>query len=126
LLDEYAKGYRLDHRPKSVTLVEGRAADLKRILGNLLPADLTEARVLDYIAKRQAEGASGRTINLELQVLSRALGSTWKALWPRLRKLDERRAAGGAGASRIEVCGLAGADQAGLVCLAGIEPAQAG
>ena len=94
LVDEYAKGYRLNHRAKSVALVEGRAAHLKRILGNLLPADLTEARLLDYIAKRQAEGASGRTINLELQVLSRALGSTWKALWPRLRKLEERRDVG--------------------------------
>ena len=94
LLDEYARGYRLNHRPKSVALVEGRAAHLKRILGNLLPADLTEARLLDHIAKRQAEGASGPTINLELQVLSRALGSTWKALWPRLRKLEERRDVG--------------------------------
>jgi integrase len=94
LLDEYAKGYRLNHRPKSVALVEGRAAHLKRIMGNLLPADLTEARLLDYIAKRQAEGASGRTINLELQVLSRALGSTWKTLWPRLRRLEERRDVG--------------------------------
>jgi hypothetical protein len=56
LLDEYAKGYRLNHRPKSVALVEGRAAHLKRILGNLLPVDLTEARLLDYIARRQAEG----------------------------------------------------------------------
>ena len=94
LLDEYAKGYRLNHRAKSVALVEGRAAHLKRILGNLLPVDLTEAGLLDYISRRQAEGASGRTINLELQVLSRALGSTWKALWPRLRKLEERRDVG--------------------------------
>jgi hypothetical protein len=39
---------------------------------------------------------------------------------------DERRAEGGAGASRIEVCALARADQAGLVCLSGIEAAQAG
>lgn len=126
LLDEYARGYRLNHRAKSVALVEGRAAHLKRILGNLLPADLTEARLLDHIAKRQAEGASGRTINLELRVLSRALGSTWKALWPRLRKLEERRDAGRHGASSIEVCALVRDDQAGMVCLSGIEPAQAG
>jgi hypothetical protein len=44
LLDEYAKGYRLNHRPKSVTLVEGRAADLKRLTANPLPTHLIEAR----------------------------------------------------------------------------------
>ena len=94
LLDEYVKAYRLNHRPKSVALAEGRAAHLKRLLGGLLPGDLTESRLHDYIARRKAEGASGRTINLELQVLSRALGSTWNALWPRLRKLEERRDVG--------------------------------
>ena len=36
--------------------------------------DLTQERIIDYMRHRKQEKASGRTINLELSVLSRALG----------------------------------------------------
>jgi integrase len=44
--------------------------------------------------RRRQEQASNRTINLELMVLSRAIGYTWKALWPKLKKLEENRDVG--------------------------------
>lgn len=90
LLDAYAKGYAVNHRRDSAAIVRERSAHLKRLLGGLLPADLSDQRLLDYIAQRQAEGVSGRTINMEISVLARSLGSTWKLLWPRLKKLEER------------------------------------
>ena len=48
----------------------------------------------EYVRKRQAEGASGRTINMELGELSRAIGRTWRELWPRVKKLEERKDVG--------------------------------
>jgi integrase len=44
--------------------------------------------------QRRGEGAGNRTINLELMVLSRAIGYTWKALWPKIKKLEENHDAG--------------------------------
>ena len=56
--------------------------------------DLTEPRIRDYITKRLAEDASGRTVNMELGELSRAIGQKWSALWPKVRKLEENHDAG--------------------------------
>ena len=44
--------------------------------------------------QRRQEEASNRTINMELMVLSRAIGYTWKALWPKLKKLEENHDVG--------------------------------
>jgi hypothetical protein len=38
---------------------------------------------------RRNENAGNRAINIEIGILSRALGYTWRALWPKLKKLDE-------------------------------------
>jgi len=54
-------------------------------------SDLTEERMREYVRQRQADGASGRTINMELGELSRAIGRTWRELWPRVKKLEERK-----------------------------------
>jgi hypothetical protein len=43
---------------------------------------------------RLGEAAGGRTINMELGELSRALGHKWSALWPRVRKLEENHDVG--------------------------------
>src|SRR5262249_28390631 len=40
------------------------------------------------------EGACGRTINMELGELSRAIGQKWSTLWPKVRKLEERKDVG--------------------------------
>ena len=94
VLREYAASYALTHRPASTAIVQERAKHLDRLLGDHVTADLTEGRMLQYITRRRNEGASNRTINLEVLVLSRALGGTWRTLWPKLRKLEENRNAG--------------------------------
>jgi len=67
---------------------------VRRLLGAVLVPDLTEDRVRDYIKTRLGESAGGRTINMELGELSRALGYKWSALWPRVRKLEEKHDVG--------------------------------
>ena len=94
VLREYAANYALTHRPASTAIVQERAKHLERLLGDHVTADLTEARMLQYITRRRNEGASNRTVNLEVLVLSRALGGTWRTLWPKLRKLQENCNAG--------------------------------
>jgi integrase len=90
----YEKAYPVGHRAKSIELVEDRAIHVKRLLGGLLLPDLTQERVTGYMRMRQTEGVSSRTINLELSILSRAIGQTWKVLWPKVKKLEENRDVG--------------------------------
>ena len=84
----------MNHREKSVLVVENRSEHLKRLAGSTLLSDLNQQRAVDYVSTRQKEGASSRTINMALQVLSRAVGYTWKTLWPRLKKLEENHDVG--------------------------------
>jgi integrase len=84
----------VNHRQKSVAVVVERSPHLERHLGNLLMPDLTEERITQYMVDRIAEGASGRTINLELGVLSRAVGSKFQVLWPKLKRLEENHDVG--------------------------------
>lgn len=90
VLKSYENGYRVNHRPKAVSVVVTQAKHLKRHLGGLLLPDVTQERILAYMAVRQKEKASGRTINIELGILARAMGNTWRAFWPKVKKLDER------------------------------------
>ena len=94
LLAVYSKSYSVNHRRKSILVVENRSVHVNRLLGHLLVPDVTQERIIDYMRQRQQENASGRTINLELAVLSRALGETWHVLWPKVRKLEENRDVG--------------------------------
>ncbi|HYL83658.1 MAG TPA: site-specific integrase [Candidatus Angelobacter sp.] len=90
----YLAGYPLNHRPQSVLFVKGRLAHVKKHLGGVLLSDLTEERIREYIRQRLDDGASGRTINMELGELSRAIGQPWRTLWPKVRKLEERKDVG--------------------------------
>ena len=90
----YLKGYKLTHRPSSVDFATLRLGVVNRILGTTVLSDLTEERMREYVRQRQADGASGRTINMELGELSRAIGRTWRELWPRVKKLEERKDVG--------------------------------
>jgi integrase len=65
-----------------------------RLLGGVVIPDLTEDRIRDYIKDRLSESAGGRTINMELGELSRALGHKQSALWPKVRKLEENHDVG--------------------------------
>jgi integrase len=88
-LASYQKTYPVNHRQKSVDVVSERSPHLLRHLGSLLMPDLTEERMQTYMAGRKAEGAGNRTVNIELGVLARAVGSKWSILWPKLKHLEE-------------------------------------
>jgi integrase len=90
----YLADYRLSHRPKGIEFAEGRLKHVTRELGNVILSDLTEDRIRDYMRKRRNDGASGRTVNMEVAELSRAIGKRWTDLWPRVRKFEERRDVG--------------------------------
>jgi integrase len=65
-----------------------------RLLGTRRLSDLTEDAIMDYIAARIGEGVCGRTINMEVGELSRAIGKPWSTLWPKVRKQEERKDVG--------------------------------
>ena len=90
----YLSDYPINHRPKSVIFSKQRLAHVQRLLGSALLPDLTEDRIRGYIKTRLSEKASGRTINMEVGELSRALGHKWSDLWPIVRKLEENHDAG--------------------------------
>ncbi len=94
VIKPYLDGYRLNHRPQSVLFSTGRLAVIQEALGSVVLSDLTEERIRAYIRQRQAEHISGRTINMELGELSRAIGPPWSLLWPKTRKLEERKDVG--------------------------------
>src|SRR5215472_14410623 len=94
VVSPYLAGYRVNHRPKSILFAEGRLEHVKKELGNVVLSDLTDERVRAYIRKRQSENASGRTINMEIGELSRAIGQPWSLLWPKVRRLEERKDVG--------------------------------
>jgi integrase len=96
LVTPYLERYELDHRerPQSIAFANGRLAHVTRLLGTMLIPDLTEDAIRAYIATRLSEGVSGRTVNMEVGELSRAIGKPWSVLWPKVRKQEERKDAG--------------------------------
>ncbi len=91
---QYLVRYKNNHRSKSILFAEGRLKQVRRLLGSSMLTDLNEDRIQDYIRSRLDEGVSGRTINMELGELSRAIGKHWSVLWPKVRKLEERKDVG--------------------------------
>jgi integrase len=85
----YRTSYALTHRAKSILWVADRMAHVERLLGAVLLPELTEKRIEQYMEKRLTEGAGHRTVNMELQCLSRAVGRTWHELWPKVKRLEE-------------------------------------
>jgi integrase len=108
-LETYRKGYETGHREKSVSWVKERSAHVERLLGSAILPDLTETRIRGYIMARLAEKVGNRTVNMELLCLSRAIGHTWRQLWPGVPKLEEREDIGRALAPEEETALLAAA-----------------
>lgn len=94
VLRNYESQYVVNHRKDSAVIVQNRPKPQVKALGSVLLPDVTPKRIVDYMDQRQGEGASNRTINMELMVLSRAIGYTWKALWPKVKKLEENQDTG--------------------------------
>lgn len=93
-LNGYREGYKVNHRARSVAWIGERGAHIHRLLGALRLPDVTADRIRSYMRTRQAEGAGNRTINMELEITSRAIGRTWRELWPKVKKLEEPKDAG--------------------------------
>ena len=89
----YLKRYEQDHRAreKSILFAKGRLKQVMRVLGKTLLPDLTEDAIREYMTARIGEGMSGRTVNMEVGELSRAIGKPWSILWPKVRKQEERK-----------------------------------
>ena len=94
MIKPYLASYSINHREQSVLFTHGRLAHVMRLLGGVLLPDLTEQAIRQYIRTRLDEGAAGRTINMEVGELSRAVGKPWSVLWPKVRKLEERKDVG--------------------------------
>jgi integrase len=90
-LKEYQKRYAVNHRAKSVVWVKERLPHVERLLGSLLIPDLTETCMAGYMAQRRKEGLGNRTINMEIDCLSRAVGHPWHILWPTLKRFEEAK-----------------------------------
>src|ERR1039458_10202000 len=92
----YLKRYEQDHRgrEKSILFAKGRLKQVTRLLGKTLLPDLTEDAIREYMTARIGEGMSGRTVNMEVGELSRAIGKPWSILWPKVRKQEERKDVG--------------------------------
>ena len=108
----YLDAYELSHREQSVLFAKRRLAQVKRGFGTVLLPDLTEDTIWAYMKARRGDRASsGRTINMEVGELSRAIGKRWSILWPKVRKLEERKDVGRAFSPQEEAALLAALDQ---------------
>ena len=94
ILKAYESQYGVNHRPRAKRIVVFCAKHLVKAFEKTLLPDVTSDRLVAYMEQRIAAGASNRTINMELATLARAMGSTWKALWPKLKKLEENHDVG--------------------------------
>jgi integrase len=108
IIDNYLREYPVNHREKSVLFANGCLEHVRRKLGSALLPCVTEDRIREYMRLRLAEGVSGRTVNMEVGELSRALGRPWSLLWPKVKKLDERKDVGRALSMEEEVALLNG------------------
>lgn len=93
-IKSYLKHYPSNHRAKSVIFSTQRLKHVEKHLGGVLLIDLSEDKIRDYIKTRLTEGAGGRTINMEVGELSRAIGWKWSVSWPNVRKLEENHDVG--------------------------------
>jgi site-specific recombinase XerD len=91
---QYLETYSVNHRVASVLFSTNRLAHVKRLLGAMMLSDLSEHAIRHYMKTRLAEEVTGRTINAELGELSRAIGKSWSVLWPKVRKMEERKDVG--------------------------------
>ena len=90
----YKKAYDQGHRAKSLEWVSQRLPHVEKALGTVLLPDLTEERIREYMKGRKAEGVGGRTINMEVSMLARAIGRKWSILWPKVKHYEEPKDTG--------------------------------
>jgi len=89
-LGEYERAYAVNHRESGLQIVKERSAHLIEHLGELMAVDLTPDKILDYMTTRKREGVSNRTVNMEIEVLSRAMEMNFEGV----KNLEEARDVG--------------------------------
>ena len=122
VIKPYLEDYKLSHQPKSILFASGRLAQVEKVLGPVLLSDLTEARIRDYMRERKAHEISGRTINMEVGELSRAMGHKWSELWPKVKKLKEHKDVGKALAASQQTTLLKGLEDSRSPILRAVVP----
>jgi integrase len=86
----YAQAYDApNHSAGSIEWANRCSRHVMAHLGSLPVVDVDNHAILGYMRTRDKEGASKRTINMEILTLARAMGRTWRELWPAVPKLDE-------------------------------------
>jgi integrase len=88
---------RLPHvAPKTAALYRLALSHLKGHFGGLLLSDISASNICSYQAKRRAEGAAGRTINLEVAVVRAVMKKSklWGTISDDVQFLRERRDVG--------------------------------
>jgi integrase len=91
---DYLENFDINHRQRTVAINKSCLTHATRLIGGLFLPDLDEHEIRKYIRTRLDEGVCGRTINIELGALSRAIGKKWSQLWPSVKKLEERKDVG--------------------------------
>jgi len=89
-LGEYERTYAVNHRESGLQIVKERSAHLSKHLGDVIAVDLTPEKIFDYMTTRKREGVSNRTVNMEIEVLSRAMEMNFEGV----KKLEEARDVG--------------------------------
>ena len=107
----YRTAYKQGHRPKSLTWVAERLANVDKALGAVLLPDLTEVRIREYMDARKNNGAGPRTVNMEVGMLARAIGKPWNVLWPKVRRNEEPKDTGRALSAEEEARLLAAVEE---------------
>jgi integrase len=85
LADEFMEAYKLRH-PKSATFAEYALGHVKRLVGQTMLVDLSEAVVRDYQTARLKEKASPKSINEEVGFLLRLAGEQGDFIRAKLRR----------------------------------------
>jgi integrase len=90
--DEWLKMKKATLAPRSIEIAEGALAHMLPDLGRQLICDLDARHIARYQQKRLDEGASGRTVNLEVGTLRAILkrSGQWARLQPEVKMLPER------------------------------------
>lgn len=108
VIDRYLGLYPVTHRAKSVSSANGRLKHVKSKIGSVLVPRVNDDCIREYMKGRLTEGACGRTINMEVGELSRAIGRPWSQIWPRVKMLEERKDVGRALSTEEEIAVLDG------------------
>jgi len=86
----YRERYADGHKAKSSEWVNCLMKHVLRLLEAVMIPDLNEDRIRAYVKARQSEGGGNRSINIEVSILSRAIGRKRSELWPSIKPLRER------------------------------------